>query len=67
LIGREPSPAMAFELIEDLRRRLEAYGDAELREVATAKMEGYSNNEIAGQLGRSMATVERKRRLIRQT
>jgi len=39
-------------------------GDVELRRVAVGKMEGHSNEEIAGQIGRSPTTVERKLRLI---
>jgi transposase len=34
--------------------------------VAVAKMEGYSNAEIAKRLGRSLATVERTLGLIRK-
>jgi DNA-directed RNA polymerase specialized sigma24 family protein len=64
LFGPEPTPALAAELAEDCRRRLDAL-DGELRAVAVRKMEGYSNEEIAAALGRSVATVERKLRVIR--
>jgi DNA-binding CsgD family transcriptional regulator len=37
-----------------------------LRDVAVWKMEGYTNEEIAGQLGRSVPTVERKLASIRK-
>ena len=47
------------------RGRLAA-GDDTLRSIAGWKMEGLSNQEIAGHLGRSVGTVERKLRLIRK-
>jgi RNA polymerase sigma factor (sigma-70 family) len=65
-INREPTPTLAAELTDELRCRLEALDERELQAVAMAKMEGYTNEEIAGQLGRSTATVERKLRLIRK-
>jgi DNA-directed RNA polymerase specialized sigma24 family protein len=39
--------------------------DSELRNVALRKVEGYSNEEIAAQLGCGLRTVERRLRLIR--
>jgi RNA polymerase sigma factor (sigma-70 family) len=66
LVSREPTPESAAELAEEIRRRLDALDADELRAVALAKMQGYTNEEIAAQLGRSMATVERKLRLIRK-
>jgi DNA-directed RNA polymerase specialized sigma24 family protein len=67
LIGREPDPEFAAQVAEECRRLLDRLEDAELRSVAVWKMEGYSNEEIAARLGRSLATVERKLRLIRGT
>jgi DNA-directed RNA polymerase specialized sigma24 family protein len=66
-IGREPDPEFAAQVAEECRRLLDRLEDAELRSVAVWKMEGYSNEEIAARLGRSLATVERKLRLIRGT
>jgi DNA-directed RNA polymerase specialized sigma24 family protein len=66
LIGREPDPEFAAQVAEECRRLLERLGDATLGEVALWKMEGYTNEEIAARLGRSLATVERKLQLIRQ-
>ncbi|MCA9185595.1 MAG: ECF-type sigma factor [Pirellulaceae bacterium] len=40
--------------------------DPELVAIATSKMEGWKNEEIAEQLGRSVATVERRLKLIRE-
>jgi DNA-directed RNA polymerase specialized sigma24 family protein len=66
VVGREPTPSFAAQVAEQCRRRLDRLGD-ELRAVAVWKMEGYTNAEIAAKLGRSLATVERKLRLIRLT
>jgi DNA-directed RNA polymerase specialized sigma24 family protein len=65
LIGREPDPAFAVQVAEQCRRLLERLGDATLQAVALWKMEGYTNDEIAGKLNRSTVTVERKLQLIR--
>ncbi len=67
LIGREPNPAFATEVAEECRRLLASLADDELRSVALWKMEGYTNEEIAGKLGRSALAVTRKLRLIRST
>jgi DNA-directed RNA polymerase specialized sigma24 family protein len=65
LIGREPEPAVAAQVVEDYERLLDGLGDDALRSIAVWKLEGYTNEEIAAQLGRAPATVERKLRLIR--
>jgi DNA-directed RNA polymerase specialized sigma24 family protein len=65
VIGREPTPAFAAEVAEQCRRLLDGLGDAELRAVALAKLEGYSNAEIAARQGVVQPTVERKLRVIR--
>jgi DNA-directed RNA polymerase specialized sigma24 family protein len=65
IIGREPTPDFAAQVAEECRRRLEVLGDADLRAVALAKMEGYSNAEIASRLGVVERTVERRLGLIR--
>jgi DNA-directed RNA polymerase specialized sigma24 family protein len=65
LIGREPDPEFAAQVAEEWQRLLDRLGDTDLRRVAVAKMEGHTNDEIAGQIGRSKATVERKLMLIR--
>ena len=66
-LSREPDPALAAEVAEQCRELLASLGDAELGLVALRKLEGYRNAEIARQLGRSVATVERKLQLIRST
>jgi DNA-directed RNA polymerase specialized sigma24 family protein len=66
LAGREPDPAFAAEVAEECERLLARLGDDDLRSLAVRKMEGFTNEEIATQLGCSLATVERRLRLIRR-
>ena len=65
VIGREPTPEFAAQVAEEYERLVARLGDADLRRVAVWKMEGYSNQEIAEQLGCVPRTVERKLSLIR--
>jgi DNA-directed RNA polymerase specialized sigma24 family protein len=66
LIGREPDPAFAASVAEECRRLLARLPDAELRRVAVLKLEGYTNEEIAGQVKVVLSTVERWLNLIRK-
>src|SRR5262245_44349329 len=59
--GREPPPEWGA-AVGDL---LECLPTDELRAVALARMEGYTNAEVARRLGRSLSTVERKLQVIR--
>ena len=63
--SQEPSPEFAAELSENCQRLLDRLGDADLRRIALSKMEGYTSEEIAGQMSCAPRTVERKLRLIR--
>jgi DNA-directed RNA polymerase specialized sigma24 family protein len=65
VIGPEPTPEFAAEVADEFRRLLDGLGDDGLRAIALAKMEGYSNEEIATQLACAPRTVERKLRRIR--
>lgn len=65
MVAQEPSPEFAAELAENCQRLLDLLGDDDLRTVALSKMEGYTTEEIAGQLNCAPRTVERKLRLIR--
>jgi DNA-directed RNA polymerase specialized sigma24 family protein len=65
LIGPEPTPEFAAQVAEECRRLLDRLGQDELRAVALAKMEGYTNEEIARQQGCVVRTVERRLRTIR--
>jgi DNA-directed RNA polymerase specialized sigma24 family protein len=65
LIGPEPTPDFAAQVAEECRRLLDRLGDEELQAVALAKMEGYTNEEIAAQRGCVVRTIERRLRMIR--
>src|SRR4051812_20355520 len=63
--GEVPTPEFLSMIAEEFRRRLEALGDPSLQEIAVWKMEGLSNEEIAGRLGCVPRTVSNKLKLIR--
>lgn len=68
VVGNEPTPAFAAEVAEEaehLLARLDATGDASLRRVALAKMEGHTIEEIAAELDCAPRTAARKLALIR--
>jgi DNA-directed RNA polymerase specialized sigma24 family protein len=64
-IGEEPTPEFAALVAEEYRVRLESLDDEVLRQIATWKLEGYTNEEIAVQLGCALRTVANKLKLIR--
>jgi DNA-directed RNA polymerase specialized sigma24 family protein len=64
-LSREPSPELAAQVTEEYGRLLRRLGDAELEAVAVWRMEGYSVEEIAVQLGCAPRSVKRKLQLIR--
>ena len=64
--GREPDPAFAAQVAEQCRYLLELLDDDRLRAIAVAKMEGYTNAEIAARLGCAVPTIERRLRLTRR-
>jgi DNA-directed RNA polymerase specialized sigma24 family protein len=70
LLSREPDPAFASQVEEELQHLLERLGNPALREIALWKLEGYTNEEIAARLSEGrpthLRTVERKLALIRQ-
>jgi DNA-directed RNA polymerase specialized sigma24 family protein len=65
VIGSEPSPELATQMVDECRRLLGRLEDETLRSVALWKMEGQTNREIAANLGCIEQTVERKLRRIR--
>jgi DNA-directed RNA polymerase specialized sigma24 family protein len=65
VIGPEPTPDFAALVAEECQHLLDRLGDDELRAVALAKMEGYTNEEIAERQGCVIRTVERRLRTIR--
>jgi RNA polymerase sigma factor (sigma-70 family) len=62
----EPTPEFAVIFAENFRTQLEKLDD-HLANVALLKMQGYTNQELAARIGRSVPTVERNLRLIRET
>jgi DNA-directed RNA polymerase specialized sigma24 family protein len=62
----DPDPAFAALLEEECQRLLGLLDHGELQRVALLKMEGYTVEEIAAQLGRVPRTVKRRLQLIRQ-
>jgi DNA-directed RNA polymerase specialized sigma24 family protein len=64
-MGREPTPAFAAEVAEELERRLEQLDDEQLRNIVVWKLEGRTNQEIAKRLGCVKRTVERRLEMIR--
>jgi DNA-directed RNA polymerase specialized sigma24 family protein len=65
-IGEEPSPELAAQVADECRRLLARLPSDALRQIALAKMEGYTNEEIAARLGCVRFSVDRKLRTIRQ-
>jgi RNA polymerase sigma factor (sigma-70 family) len=63
----EPEPVEAVALAESAERLLNVLGNEELRQIAVLALEGHTTREIARRIGKAVATVERKRRLIRET
>ena len=63
--GTEPTPEHAAEIAEEYGRLLDKLNEGELRRIAIWKLEGFNNAEIAGKIGRSIPTVERKLARIR--
>jgi DNA-directed RNA polymerase specialized sigma24 family protein len=61
----EPTPAEAALLNEALEQPFLALGEPELWVIARKKLEGYTNQEIAGELKCTVSTVERKLERIR--
>jgi len=66
VIGDVPMPEFAAMMAEECQRLLERLDDPDMETLAVAKMEGYTNEEIAKRLGCSVRTVERRLHLIRK-
>jgi RNA polymerase sigma factor (sigma-70 family) len=65
IVGREPTPEFAVQVAEELESRLARLKKEDLVAIALRKLDGYTNDEIAAQLGCARSTVERRLRLIR--
>jgi len=66
LAGSEPTPEFAAMVAEEYQRLLDVLDDDDLRKVAVSRMEGYTSDEIAAQLGCARRTVARRLDLIRK-
>jgi DNA-directed RNA polymerase specialized sigma24 family protein len=66
VLSREPTPETAAQLAEEYRILLRRLGDRELEAIAVARMEGYSLDEIAAQLGYVPRSIKRKLQVIRE-
>ncbi len=64
LPGDAPTPEHVVATMEGCRRLLELL-PPDLADLALLRLQGYTNEEIANRIGRSVATVERRLRLIR--
>ena len=65
LAGDAVSPEFAATMAEQCRCLLQCL-EPDLQGLALAKMEGFSNEELAQRTGRSLRTVERRLQLIRR-
>ena len=65
-IGDEPSPDMVLMMQESVEQLFSHLGGGQLQELAVAKLEGYSNAEIARRHECSERTIERRLHLIRE-
>ena len=65
VLGAEPTPEVAAMVAEGYEQLIGQLPDEMFRRVAPLKMEGYSNAEIAAELGCVERTVERKLERIR--
>ncbi len=65
-MSQEPSPDMIATVEEQCRLMLNRLPDDTLRQLATLRLEGYSNEEIAEKANLSLRSVERKLAVIRE-
>src|SRR5262249_30795648 len=65
-IADDPSPEVVAQAAEESERLLAGLPGKDWRALVQAKMEGYTNEEIAARLGCSLRGVERRLRLIRE-
>jgi DNA-directed RNA polymerase specialized sigma24 family protein len=66
ITGPEPTPVLSSQIAEECSRLLGLLDDEELRWLALRKMEGFTVEEIAAQLGCVPRTVKRRLQLIRR-
>lgn len=64
--SRKPTPEFAAEFVEICERLFQSLADCRLKEIATLKMEGYTDIEVADRLKCSRRTVQRRITIIRR-
>lgn len=65
VLGHEPTPAFAAQVAEQVQHLLDCLGDDSLRGIAIYKLQGYTNEEIAGEIDCALRTVKRRLAQIR--
>ncbi|MEZ6132629.1 MAG: ECF-type sigma factor [Planctomycetaceae bacterium] len=65
-IGDEPSPEMVLMVQESVEQLFSHLGVGQLRDLAVARLEGYTNADLAVRFGCSERTIERRLNLIRE-
>ena len=65
-VAPEPTPEFAAQCAEELDRLLTSLDNGSLRTVAIRKLEGYTTDEIARELGCSPCAVKQKAAMIRK-
>ena len=65
-IGNEPTPEMVLTMQESIEQLFSHLGVGQLQDLAVAKLEGYSNAELAERFECSERTIERRLHLIRE-
>ena len=65
VLDGEPTPEFAAQMEEEMQRLFDALPDEELRQIAAWKLQGLTSAEIAERIGKALATVERRLKLIR--
>jgi DNA-directed RNA polymerase specialized sigma24 family protein len=65
ILSREPSPDLAAEVAEECQRLLKLLKNKELEQIALARMDGQTVEEIAANMGFAPRSIKRKLGLIR--
>ncbi|MCA9192046.1 MAG: hypothetical protein KDB03_09795 [Planctomycetales bacterium] len=65
-IGNEPSPEMVLMMQESVDQLFSHLGVGQLRDLAVAKLEGFTNAQLANRFTCSERTIERRLNLIRE-
>ncbi len=63
--GEDVTPDVAALMADELQHLLEAVDDDELRQLIVLKLDGHTNEEIAGALGYSRSSIQRMLRTVR--